>query len=65
MSLPHLVLLFPTPLISALLVGNGVTAQAPSSSSSNINSNNNNNTSNKRNPRTKNQEKYVAFNIKQ
>jgi hypothetical protein len=45
-SLPHLVLLFPAPLISALLVNKVVTAQAPS------NNNNNNNISNKRNPRT-------------
>jgi len=42
-SLPHLVSLFLAPPIPALLVGKGVTTQAPSS---------NNNNSNKRNPRT-------------
>jgi len=43
----------------ALLVGRGVTTQAPSSN------NNNNNNNNKRNPRTESQEKSAAFNIKQ
>jgi hypothetical protein len=58
MSLPHLVSLFQVPLISALLVGRGVTTQDPSNIS------NNNNTS-KINPRTQSQKKSAAFNIKQ
>jgi len=53
-SLPHLVSLFLTPPIPALLVGKGVIAQTPS----------NNNTGSKRSPRTQNQEKSAAFNIK-
>jgi hypothetical protein len=59
MSLPHLVSLFPTPLIPTLLVGKSVTTQAPSD-----NNNSNNNTNNKRNPRTQSQEKSFAFNNK-
>jgi hypothetical protein len=45
----------------ALLVGRGVTTQAPSSSNNNTNSSN----TNKRNSRTQSQKKFVAFNIKQ
>jgi hypothetical protein len=59
MSLPHLVSLFPTPPILALLVGKGVTTQAPSN-----NNNNNNNTNGKRNQITQSQEKFATFNIK-
>jgi hypothetical protein len=67
-SIPHLVSLFLAPPFPALLVGRGVTTQAPSSSNNNNNTNNsnssNNNTS-KRNSRNQSQKKYVTFNIKQ
>jgi hypothetical protein len=65
MSLPHLVFLFPTPPISALLANRSVTTQAPSSNgNSSSNTTNNNNTNGKRNPITQSQEKIAAFNIK-
>ncbi len=64
-SLPHLVSLFPTPPIPALLVSRGVITQVPSSSNNNTSGNTNNNNTNKRNSRTQNQKKPIAFNIKQ
>jgi hypothetical protein len=66
-SLPHLVALFPAPLIPALLVGKGVTTQVPSNSNNNNNTsgNTNNNNTNKRNSRTQSQKKSNTFNIKQ
>jgi hypothetical protein len=56
-SEPHLMSLFLAPSFSALLVGRGVTTQAPSSSS--------NIKINKRNSRIQSQKKFVAFHMKQ
>jgi hypothetical protein len=70
-SVPHLVSFFLAPPFPALLVGRGVTTQAPSSSSNNNNTNNTNNNNNsnkntsKRNSRTQSQKKSITFNIKQ
>jgi hypothetical protein len=62
-SLPHLVSFFLALPFLVLLVGRGVTTQAPSS---NNNNNNNTNTNiNKRKSRTQSQKKFVAFNIRQ
>jgi hypothetical protein len=57
-SFPHLVSLFPTPLIPTLLVGRGVTTQAPSN-----NNNINNNTNNKRNPKSPKLRKIYHFQL--
>jgi hypothetical protein len=70
-SLPHLVSFFLVFSIPALLVGRGVTTQAPSSNNNNntYNNTNNNNTSsnntNKINSRTQSQKKFAALNNRQ
>jgi hypothetical protein len=66
-SLSHLVSLFSAPPFSALLVGIGVTLQAPSSGSNNntTNNNTNSNNTNKINSKTQSKKKSTAFNIKQ
>jgi hypothetical protein len=61
MSQPHLVSLFTAPPFPALLVGKGITTQAPSNSS---NSNNTTNNTSKRNSITQSQKKFATFNIK-